>query len=349
METPDFAELQAEFLESVSEFSAALLTAWSETVKRSGIQQSLGGLPAPPFPGLSFPMLHGGTDPALTATKLREMVNQFVEDIPEVLRCFGDASGMQRVKERWTESHQRFVRQMLGIPAPSEAEHLLEQWRRVLGNLSGSSGRPPGAMPFSTGSSWMGGWPSVPPAEPPTDAMRAWNEVCQRMFGSVFPMPWFWPTEGFEERAKKAVDAQITFLQSLPVFQEQIAEVATRSVAKIIAQIETMNVKDLTPKIYRALFRVWLTNQQDAFQELLASESFRDAMAKAANLSLGEKKNLDAVTPASPPLGDPVLKKDLDAVAEEMQKMERRLRLVEREVEGLKQRTRRAGLREQPE
>lgn len=349
METPDFAELQEEFLKSVSDFSAALLTAWSETVKHSGIQQSFGGLPAPQFPGPGFQTLYGGADPALTATKLGEMVSQFMGDLPEVVRCLGDASRMQRVKERWTASQQRFVRQMLGIPAPSEAEHLLEQWRRVLGNLSGASGRPTGAMPFLTGSSWMGGWPSVPTAEPPADTMRAWNEVYQRMVGSVFPMPWFWPTEGLEERAKKAVDAQITFLQSLPAFQEQIAEVATKSVAKIIAQIETMNVKDLTPKIYRALFRVWLTNQQDAFQELLASESFRDAMTTAAKLSLEATKNMDAVAPACPPFGDPVLKKDLDALAEEMQKMERRLRLVEREVEDLKQGPRRAGLKGQPE
>jgi hypothetical protein len=272
-----------------------------------------------------------------------------MEDLPEVVRSFGDASKMQRVKDRWTKSQQRFLRQMLGLPAPSEAEQFLEQWRRVLGNLSGTSCSTPAAIPFLAGPPWMGAWPSVPSAERPTDMVRAWTEACQKMVGTVFAMPWFWSTEGFQERAKKAADAQITFLKSLPVFQEQIAEAANKSIAKVIAQIDRMNVKDLTPKIYRALFEVWLNSQQDAFQELLASESFRDAMATAANLALEARENMDAVTPACPLFGSPVLKKDIEALSEGLRAMERRLRLLEREVEDLKQQPRRVRPKEEPE
>jgi len=179
--------------------------------------------------------------------------------------------------------------------------------------------------------------------------VRAWTEACQKMMGTVFAMPWFWSTEGLPERAKRAADAQITFLKSLPAFQEQIAEAANKSIAKMIAQIDRMNVKDLTPKIYRALFTLWLTNQRDAFQELLASESFRDAMATVANLAREARKNIDAVTPACPLFGNPVLKKDVEALAEELRTMERRLRLLEREVEDLKQQSRRVRPKEEPE
>ena len=223
MQTANVTKMQEEFVKNMSESSARLATAWSEAVKGTGVQNVYNN-----YHKLMLNWINPSTfakivDSSSIALKFQELVNLAAQDLPELVKHAADPGTLKGMKDKWAQAHEKLVREMFGVPAASEIERAMQPWRSFMENFAGLRDNPMsqfGDMAASLGWSFPG------TAGTGKNLFSLWTETYEKTVGKLFRLPGLGLTREYEERTKKALDAQIRFLNTLPVFQEQVLAAA---------------------------------------------------------------------------------------------------------------------------
>jgi hypothetical protein len=334
MEKADSAKTQEEFAKDMSELSARFAAAWVDVVKRAGLP----AVPDPspktatewPDPSLLFKLVRSPS----AMDKLQGAMKLATADLPELLACAGDPEKTGRITDRWTRLCDESVRHMLGIPGPSETQRLLEQWGEIA-NVTGSG---KGLFPGTTIPAFLGMVPSAPGPfaffqHDQVELLRTLTETYGKMFDKVFIPPG--QAADLEARTKSAMDAQIRFLKSFPEFQERILTASRKMMERLIKNIEKLGKEEITPEVLQLFSQMWSSGNQSLFQELFMSDSFLRPLAKTVQEGADASKRMEDLMSDWLSLWARPHPKDLDDLNEKVYSMEKRIRLLERELEDM--------------
>jgi uncharacterized protein Yka (UPF0111/DUF47 family) len=335
MEKADVAKIQEEFARNISEFSLRFASSWTDTLKRAGIttlaDPSLKAVPGWTDPSLLFKLAQS---PSVVNT-FEDAMKTAAEDLPELLKSTGDPERTRRAADRWTRLCEESVRKMLAIPGDSETRRLLDQWARIA-SAAAPAGRPSSA---SAGASFFGMLPSgLGPfsffQKDQAKLLQSLAESYGRTFGHVFTVPD--QAAEFQATCNAALDAQIQFLKSLPEFQERIVSASRKTVEDLIKTIEKLDKPEITPDLLRLFSQMWSASHQRLFQDLFASDSFHRALSDIVQCGIDAATKMEAVMTDWATLGTKSDHKDVGDLEEKVYSMEKRIRLLEREVDDLK-------------
>ncbi len=334
MQTANVTKMQEEFVKNMSESSARLATTWSEAVKDAGVQNVYNN-----YQKLMLSWINPSTfakivDSSSIALKFQELINLAAQDLPELVKHATDPGSLKGIKDKWTQANEKLVREMFGVPAASEIERAMQPWRSLMENFAGLRDSP--MSQFGELASSMGwGFPGATGTG--KNLFSLWNETYEKTVGKLFRLPGLGLTREYEERTKKALDAQIRFLNTLPDFQEQVVTAARTAMDKVVDHITKMDIKQVTPETYQLFYKIWVSNNEDAFIDLFRSQSFCQTLANTVHRGLEAKKNMDMVTADGLSFWNIPNKKDMDEVYEAVYHMKKRIRTLELELKTLKQ------------
>ncbi len=164
-------------------------------------------------------------------------------------------------------------------------------------------------------------------------------EAYENTFGKFFRMPGLGLTREYEERTKKALEAEAKFLTALPNFQKQLVEASKTAMDNVVGDVVKMEIDEVTPETYQVFYKIWVSRNEDSFTELFRSEQFCRTLADTLHKGLEAKKKMDMVIADGLSLFNIPTNKDMEEVYESVYHMKKRIRLLERELEDLKRKT----------
>jgi class III poly(R)-hydroxyalkanoic acid synthase PhaE subunit len=334
MPTANATGMQEEFVKNIAESSARLATVWSEAVKRAGAQNVYDTYEKLMLSWINPTAFMRIVDSTSVGLKFQELINLASQDLPEIVKHAGDHEKMTRIKDKWMRSYEKLVREMLGVPAPSEIERFIQPWRSLMENFTGLGGgtmSPFGSMPGSMG------WPFPITTAVGRSLIPLWSETYENTIGKLFRLPGLGLTREYEERAKKALDAQMRFLNTLPDFQEQVLSASKAAMDKVVDHISKIDIKQVSPETYQLFYKIWVSNNEDAFIELFRSETFCRTLANTIHRGLDAKKKMDTVMENWLSFWNIPGGKDMDEVYQAVYEMKKRIRWLEQELGDLRQ------------
>ncbi len=326
-------KIQEEFVKCMSESSERLATAWSNAVKGAGVQNVYENYEKLMQNWINPSAFMRIVDSASMALKMQEFINLAVQDLPELAKHAGDNEKVRVIKEKWSRSYESVVRELFGIPAQSDIERVMQSWRSAMETFTGSGSAflsPFGGMPASMG------WPFPGATSASANLFPLWSETYEKTIAKLFRLPGFGLTREYEARAKKALDAQIRFLNTLPDFQEQVLTASKAAMDKVMDHIAKMDIKEVSPETGQLLYKIWISNNEDAFIELFRSENFCNTLANTVHRGLDAKKKMDALMADGLSFWNIPSGKDMNEVYEAIYHMQKRIRQLERELADLK-------------
>lgn len=330
MEKADMAKMQEEFAKSMSEFSARFASAWADTLKRAGL---------PTAPDSSSKTTAGWSDPSFlfklvrspsTVETFQATMKRAADDLPELLNSMGDQEKMGRISDRWTRLYEKSVREILGVPGRSETRRLLDQWNAVARSLTLASG----AMPASSVPPFLG----MPTSDlgPFSSFQQKQMEVLQGLaeaFGASLA-PQSYPTD-MHAKTRAALDTQIQFLESVPAFQERIWEASKKAMENLLKNMEKLEEREITPELLHVFSNLWSSGSQSLFEELFTSDSFVRTLTMMVQQGVDATKKMEDLMNDWATLWTRSGQKDMEDLRQKVYSMEKRIRLLEREVEDL--------------
>ena len=311
-----------------------MATAWSEAVKGVGVQNVYDNYEKLMLSWVNPSAFMRIVNSTSIGLKFQELINLAAQDLPEMVKHAGDQHAIARIKEKWMQTYEKLVREMFGIPAPSEIERVMQPWRSLVESFTGlgaTSTSPYGAMAASMG------WPFPGAMSSSRNLFTLWSETYEKTVGKLFRLPGLGMTAQYEERTKKALDAQIRFLNTLPDFQEQVLAASKAAMDKVVDHITRMEIKQIGPETYQFFYKIWVSKNEDAFIELFRSETFCRTLANTIHRGLDAKKKMDTVIADGLSFWNIPSGKDMDEVYEAMYEMKKRIRELEHELEALRQ------------
>ncbi len=337
MDSDDVVKMQEEFVKSMSEFSARFLSAWTDAVKHTAVpsaSESLQKLGAGRVDLSPFATMIGST---AAAEKLQEAMKLAAEDLPFAPSSLGDPEQVDRIKNKWTKFCEKSVRDVLGIPGPSETAKLLDQWREAAEHLPSMHGIPAAApAPSIMGLISPSGWPLPGIQDSQRELFRAWADSYGKTFGRILLSPAKNLGEDYEERTRKAVHAQVQFLQSIPEFQTHIASAAKKAIETVFENIHTLARKDATAELHKFFYASWVSASEKMFQELFGSDPFLQTLTKAVQQGLDAKKKMESIMADWSSAWNLAQQNDVEDMRYNFYALEKRVRLLERELEDVK-------------
>jgi len=334
MPTANVTKISEEFVKNITESSARLATAWSEAVKGAGVQNVYDNYEKLILSWINPSAFMRIVDSTSVGLKFQELINLASQDLPEIVKHAGDHEKMTRIKDKWMQSYEKLVREMFGMPAPSEIERVMQPWRSLMESFTGLGGgtmSPFGCMPGSMG------WPFPFTTAAGRSLFPLWPETYENTIGKLFRLPGLGLTREYEEGAKKAVDAQMRFLNTLPDFQEQVLTASKAAMDKVVDHISKMDIKQVSPETYQLFYKIWVSNNEDAFIELFRSETFCRTLANTIHRGLDAKKKMDTVMAKGLSFWNIPSGKDMDEVYQAVYEMKKKIRRLEQELGDLTQ------------
>ena len=311
-----------------------MASAWSEAVKGVGAQNVYDNYQKLMLNWIDPSAFMRIVDSTSVGLKFQELINLAAQDLPEIVKHAGDQEKMRRIKDKWMESYEKLVREMFGVPGPSEMERVMQPWRSLMESLTGSSGgqwSPFGGMAASMG------WPFPGATSASRSIFPLWAETYEKNISKLFRLPGLGLTREYEDRTKKALDAQIRFLNTLPEIQEQVVTASKAAMDKVVDHIAKMEIKQVSPETYQIFYKIWLSNNEDAFTELFRSEAFCRTLANTIHRGLDAKKKMNTVMADGLSLWNIPSGKDMDEVYEAVYEMRKKIRKLEQELADLRQ------------
>jgi hypothetical protein len=337
MDTTDVVKMQEEFARNMSEFSARFLSAWSDAAKRMGIQPASESVRKPGYGLLDLSFFANMVGSTSAAEKLQEVMKLAADDLPTLVASLGEPEKVDRIKNKWTKFCQKAVGDMLGIPGPSDAVRLLDRWRSAMEYLPSAQGMPSAAtVPGFVGLISPSGWPLPGIQDARRELFRAWADSYGKTFGEIFLSPAKSLGEDYEERTRKALDAQVRFLQCLPDFHAPIVTASKNAIEKVFENLQEQGLKEMTPESIKLFCASWVSANEKMFQELFGSDSFRQTLAKAVQQGLDAKKKMESIMAEWSSARNLANQKDVEDLRYKSYTLEKRVRLLERELEDIK-------------
>jgi hypothetical protein len=337
MEISDLPKMQQDFLTRMAESSERLSAAWAEVAK--GVKAGKASVDYKSVaPGWMNPWeFQNVVSSPSAAVRFQEMIDSAATDIPELLKHGRDEMIVKNIKAKWLKSYRNLVGEMFGIPRRSQTEKYLEQWRTLLGSLSGArSGFGGGLLPdFSAMISSMESFFQSDTTSK-SSGLNIWIESYEKTLGHFFRFPGGSLTREYEARAKRAMDAQIKFLDSLPGFQEQIVAAAEKGLEKVIDKVLSLGVEQISPETYRMFYKVWINTHEEALVELFRSERFSESILDAVKRGVDAKQKMDSLVADNLAFWNVPSQRDLDAVLEEVRTLRDHVNGLQEEIGALK-------------
>ena len=106
---------------------------------------------------------------------------------------------------------------------------------------------------------------------------------------------------------------------------------------KVVDHIAKMEIKQVSPETYQIFYKIWLSNNEDAFTELFRSEAFCRTLANTIHRGLDAKKKMNTVMADGLSLWNIPSGKDMDEVYEAVYEMRKKIRKLEQELADLRQ------------
>lgn len=338
MDKPDLLKMQEEYLKGVSDFSARYASLWAEALKGAGVQPSRESAPSPTeakWDPSSFLRVIGASTAAVDT--LQRAMKLAAEDLPEVMKGAQDPRKLDRIKEKWVKFHEKSLREALGVPEPSEGERLLEQWRAALETLQ--SGAPP--TPDRTAQTFMGlmsptGWPLPGMRDPRSELFRPWLDAYGGNLGKILAAPALALAADRDEGPRKALEAQLRFLGVMPEFQGHFADGARRAVEEVLKNLAGSGLQGVGSESLDLFRRMWMDTGLRIFQELFSSEAFLNTLAKALKQGLEARTMMENAFLDRSAVKRPAEDREMEDLRRDLYAMEKRVRLLERELEDIK-------------
>lgn len=335
----DLHRVQEQFLNTLTESSSKLTTAWTDAFKSTGVEDVLENYRTIMSRSFTPPIFRSLQDASLVATKLQEIISMAAEDLPRFMEAQGNPEQVKAITDRWTGSYQGLLRQIFGLPRRSELGRFTEKWRSFLTSLAGEP--PPRTESLLPDFFTMLMAPYLPgKPEPAPSPFQIWTEASQRAMESFFLPPKAKPARQYREKAKSALDAQHQFLQMLPPFQEHVLEGSQKAVEKIVSRIAESiakaDIRQLDADSYSKFWKIWIAHNEEIFLSLFKSERFSRTLAETLNAGLEARKKMDALTADWFSLFNIPSGKDMEEVHQALQNLTVRTSSLEDELAQLK-------------
>jgi hypothetical protein len=337
MDTADMVKMQEQFAQDLSEFSARIVSVWSDAAKRMdslpGKERGLKGDSAwPNFWAFAKPL-----DTAGAGARIQETVLKAAEDLPALFAGMGDAEKVERIKGKWARLYADSAREFLGIPKPTDTERLLDHWRQVKDSLPsvGKTSRVP--FPSLISLMYPLRWPVPGLQDERRGWLRMWEEAAGKNWGNVFVFPPGGAGADREAVVRRAVEAQIGFLQSLPEFREHVLAASKTAVETLVAHLRGLGSREMTSETPRLFFAAWVSANEKMFRELFGSDTFLQTLTRTVQQGLTARNMMDSAFADWSAAWDRANQQDVGDLRDKLYTLEKRVRLLERELEVLKQ------------
>lgn len=339
----DASKMQEELLNTFAESAIRVSKGWWDALKGVGLRSSSGAEPRSSGgrPDLSWTVKEAA--PGASPARFKEMVEKATRDLPDLLRPGRDDKSVRRIKNKWLKDYEDFSREFFGIPAPSETDKALAEWKALLARASGA-GYSPGLFPDFFTQAWAPGWfPGLQTMGAGAGPYSAWADAYGKTFRGMFPFaakPGLF--EGLDKSYRQALDAQIAFLNSLAGLHERIMKTASGAVDNVVDALARLDVKEVSDDTYGLFFRTWLAQNEKAFQDLFESDIFSKSLVETTQWGLEAKKKMESllaegssVVGASNRTQVEELSRSVDLMTARVEQLEQEVRLLRRQVASL--------------
>lgn len=273
MTAGDFSELQTEFSKGMSESSAGLTTAEAEASKAAGVK-SVGENVMKSAPEWMSPaILMNMVNSAAVAARRRELISLAPGDLPGLISK-GGPQEFKKAARRWARSSEKLIREVFGLPSPSESRRFLHQGQNIFKNFSAILAD--ASNPFR---SYSGFYP-VPEFFGGHNLFRIRPDSFDNTAGKLFRIPSMGLTRQYEERAKRAVEDHMKFLGTLPELQDLVIDTSKKAINRIVINISQMEEKEPTTYLYKTFYDIRLQTDENEYFELFKSDVFFRTLAK---------------------------------------------------------------------
>ncbi len=336
MKPSDITNIQKLILDGVSQSTSKLVSAWTEAMKTAGTQNVHGMCRNFGLEWLSPAVITRITESSSMAIMMHEFFRVAVQDLQDLVKQACNPKKVETLKEKWMQTYEMIIRQLFGIPTHDELERLARQWRSMIESFTGTG---IGLQSELMGMALFTG--SVFPAAAAAyqTVLPLFAEAYENTFGKFFRMPGLGLTREYEERTKKALEAEAKFLTALPNFQKQLVEASKTAMDNVVGDVVKMEIDEVTPETYQVFYKIWVSRNEDSFTELFRSEQFCRTLADTLHKGLEAKKKMDMVIADGLSLFNIPTNKDMEEVYESVYHMKKRIRLLERELEDLRRKT----------
>jgi Poly(R)-hydroxyalkanoic acid synthase subunit (PHA_synth_III_E) len=337
MGTSDYPWMQKDFAKSLSDWTARVTSAWNKNAAGTGAAGIFNLYRDSPAGRISPSPFWGMTDPSEATTRLRGMIDSAYRDLPDLLKKAGDSSAVKHITDKWTESYEKTLREMLGLPAKTDAERLLDFWKACASTVEGFQH---GLDPFGPLRAFaQGRRSSFAPASLGAygDWMKAWTETCEQTINRLFQAPGMQKADTYGEKAKQAFDAQIEFVKSLAAFQEQLAGAAGNALTKIARHANELGMTEVTPEVREHFYRIWLSFSEDALTDLFESESFAKTVSASKELGMDARMKMEDFVTEVRSFLDVPSQRESDKATRAVEDMDKRVRQLEDEIQVLRE------------
>jgi hypothetical protein len=337
MDPVDVVKMQERFAQNMSEFSARIVSAWSDAAKSLHFPSGSAGAQMLDLGRQDSSAFARAFVSRAASEKVQEAMRLATEDLPTVATSWGDPDKLERIKNKWAQLCEKSGREFLGIPDPSDTAKLLEQWRWVRGYLQSSAERPAATeVPGLTNLIFPLGWPLPGMEGMQREVARAWADTYGRTPASVFLSPDRGLKGDYLDRLNAAIDAQIGFLQCIPACHAHMLSVSNSAAETVVAHLRELGSKEISPESQRLFFVSWVSALEKMFRELFRSETFLQTLTRTVKQGLDAKRQMESVLADWSSARDTANREDSDALREKLHAVERRVRLLERELHDLK-------------
>lgn len=337
MEISDFPKTQQDFLKRISESSARLAGVWMDSMKGVKAENAPGDHLDAGLGWMNPRAFQGILNSPSATTRFQEMIVAAASDLPELMSHGRDKATVTRIQRKWLQAYRNFVREILGIPPRSKAEQYLEQWRTMLAGISSAGSRFSGGL-FPDFSAMISTMETLfqPSTVPSSNLPNMLLDQYQRTFAQLFSLPGGSLKGAFEDRAKRAVDAQVTFLDALSEFQEHIVAAAAKGLEDVVERTVAVGGEQIGPETYRTFSEVWIASHEEALADLFRSDGFMKIVLNTMKQGVDAKRQMASLVGDSLSLRNVPSRNDLESLHDEVHLLRGRIVRLEEEIELLK-------------
>jgi class III poly(R)-hydroxyalkanoic acid synthase PhaE subunit len=160
---------------------------------------------------------------------------------------------------------------------------------------------------------------------------RAWTEMYEKEFSRYFQIPKLGLVREYQERVSRSLDAYNRYQAALNEFLRLLALPVSRSFAVLQDQLGAMAEEGQLPEDGRAYYELWVKVLEGHYMTLFQTPEYVETLSKTLS-SLSAFQNARNAVIEDLLAGLPVpTRTEIDALYEEVHRLKRRLRTLEKD------------------
>lgn len=167
-------------------------------------------------------------------------------------------------------------------------------------------------------------------AEIDQSLFQAWTEIYEKEFSRFFQVPKLGLVREYQERISRSMDAYNRYQAALNEFLRLLALPISRSFTVLQDQLGTMAEEGKLPEDSRAYYEMWVKVLEGHYMTLFQTPEYGEALSKTLN-SLSAYQTARNAVIEDMLAGLPIpTRTEIDALYEEIHRLKRRLRALEK-------------------